>query len=58
MAELRGFNPLTSAEQAPVRGDGAAASKGCAPLDPTLAADERAATLSQRSFSPSRREKS
>jgi hypothetical protein len=26
--ELRGFEPLTSAEQAPVRGDGSAAFKG------------------------------
>ena len=28
LVELRGFEPLTSAEQAPVHGDGAAASKG------------------------------
>ena len=28
LVELRGFEPLTSAEQAPARRDGAAASKG------------------------------
>ena len=28
VVELRGFEPLTSAEQVPVRGDGATASKG------------------------------
>ena len=28
LVELRDFEPLTSAEQAPVHGDGAAASKG------------------------------
>jgi hypothetical protein len=28
LVELRGFKPLTSAEQAPVRGDGAAACEG------------------------------
>jgi hypothetical protein len=28
LVELRGFEPLTTAEQAPVHGDGAAASKG------------------------------
>ena len=40
VAELRGFKPLTSTAQAPVRGDGAAASRANtaegAPLDPTL----------------------
>ena len=40
LVELRGFKPLTSTAQAPVRGDGVAASRANtaegAPLDPTL----------------------
>jgi hypothetical protein len=52
LVELRGFEPLTSAQasgrvDAPAYGSGRPTTEN-APLDPTLAAVERAVTLSQR----------